>query len=231
MRTSKNSVFCLFLLSLFPGLMHAGERSHMRGERYCEIFLSQSLTKFTVYNTIGLNNCPENIWKKINVAEVKKETGASRVHLNGPRYWVIDGIKNSQLKSPNTKTIGGLPMHEAATLNMSFSDLLHAGAPYSQHKVARDTTWVYNKGKPVYELIDPQGNVFVMQSYSIEKVPQTQQSLAQLGSKLKLPSKWQFKTGVLKQSDTVQAVNNIAVVVQDEFLNTYQKATHDLLIK
>lgn len=89
--------------------------------------------------------------------------------------------------------------------------------------------WIYDAGKPVYELIDPKGNVFVMQSYSVQKEPQTEQSLTQLGSKLKLPTQWRFKTGILKKAGTVQAIDNMAVVVQDDFLNTYQKATHDLL--
>lgn len=219
----------LLTLLFLTHLVHAGEKSHLRGERYCEILLGQSMTHYSVYNTIGLNDCPQKIWQKITSEQVKKETGASHVHLNGPRYWVIDGMENSNLVNPEVKTIDGLALREAGILELHLADLLKSGKPYKQHQVARKTTWVYDEGKPVYELIDPHGNVFVMQSYSIQKSPQTAQSLAQLGNKLKLPAHWQFKTGILKKAQTVIAVDDKAIVVQDDFANTYQKARNDLL--
>lgn len=228
MRMSCTKSIILSLLIL-PVLSFAAQKSHLRGQRYCEIIFEKEPTSYVVYNTIGLNECPENIWDKITPEMIKKETGSARVHLNGPRYWVIDGLENSNLVNPKIKTFNGLEMREAGVLNISLLDLFELGAPYEQHKVARHTTWVYDSAKPIYELIDPDGNVYVMQSYSIQKIPQTEQSLSQLGSKLKLPKKWQFRTGVLNKAETVTAINNMAVVIQDDFLNTYQKATHDLL--
>lgn len=225
---AKSSILLLALLTI-PTLSFAGQKSHLRGQRYCEIILAKNTTDYAVYNTIGLNKCPEKLWDKITPKDVKKETGSAHVHLNGPRYWVIDGLENSALVNPTVKTFNGLAMREAGVLHVSLLELFKADAPYKQHQVARKTIWTYKAGKPVYELIDPKGNVYVMQSYSIQKMPQTEQSLAELASKLKLPKKWQFKTGVLKKSDTVAATNNMAVVVQDNFLNTYQQATHDLL--
>ena len=68
-----------------------------------------------------------------------------------------------------------------------------------------------------------------MQSYSIKKSEQTERSLAELGAKLKLPKGWVFKTGILKQTEPVEAINNLAIVIQDNLDNTYQKATHDFL--
>ncbi|ARB92053.1 hypothetical protein [Legionella longbeachae] len=221
----------IFALLILPTFSFAAQKSHLRGQRYCEILIEKSRTDFAVYNTIGLNNCPERMWDKITPAVVKSETGSSFVHLNGPRYWVIDGLKNSDLVNPEVKTFDGLKMREAGILHISFWDLFRTGASYKQLQVARHTTWVYDAGKPVYELIDPKGNVYVMQSYSVQKTPQTEQSLAQLGTKLKLPKKWQFKTGVLKKTGTVPAINNMAIVIQDDFLNTYQKASHDLLVE
>lgn len=120
-------------------------------------------------------------------------------------------------------------MREAGVLQLSALDLLKAKEPYQTHDVKRHTTWIYEKDKPIYELIDPKGNVFVMQSYSIQKSPQTESSLRALGKKLNLPSGWHFKTGVLKQSETLEAIHNVAVVVQDDLLNTYQKASVDFL--
>ncbi|CAM2951855.1 hypothetical protein LEAN103870_10500 [Legionella anisa] len=218
----------LLVLLIIPTISSAAQKSNLRNMRYCEIIFSKSISYYAVYNTIGLNDCPQNIWAKITPKDVEKATGSTHVHLNGPRYWTIDGMKNSELVNPDVMTFNGLAMREAGILRIRIKDVLLA-VPYKLREVARTTTWVYDAGKPVYELIDPKGNVFVMQSYSVQKVPQTEQSLAQLGAKLKLPAHWQFKTGVLKKTSTVQAIDNMAVVVQDDFLNTYQKATHDLL--
>ncbi|WP_131780444.1 hypothetical protein [Legionella bozemanae] len=226
-RMSYSSAFLAVLL-ITPTFSAVAQKSNLRGMRYCEIIFSKSISNYAVYNTIGLNDCPQNMWNKITANDVKKETGAAHVHLNGPRYWTIDGIQNSELVSPNIKTFNGLAMREAGVLHIRLKDLL-LGSPYKPRDVARKTTWIYDAGKPVYELIDPKGNVFVMQSYSVQKEPQTEQSLTQLGLKLKLPAQWRFKTGILKKAGTVQAIDNMAVVVQDDFLNTYQKATHDLL--
>ncbi len=226
--TNKHIVLPLILL-LAPLLSEAAEKNHMRGTRYCEIIVNKTLTSYAVYNTWGLNDCPEKTWSNITVAEVKKETGASFARLNGPRYWVIDGLTNSSLINPTKKTLAGLEFREAGILRIPMIDLLRSNSPYRQHKVDRHTTWIYQSNKPIYELIDPKGNVFVMQSYSIEKQPQTSGSLSQLGSKLSLPKGWQFKTGTLKKSAILQAINDHAVVVQDDFLNTYQMATEDFL--
>ncbi len=216
------------LMILLPFFSYAAQKNNLRGMRYCEIIMNKTVTTYSVYNTWGLNDCPEEKWEKMTLAKVKKETGARFVHLNGPRYWVIDGFKNSNLINPTTKTIADIQMREAGVLHLSLLDLLKS-KPYRQHIVDRQTTWIYQAGKPVYELIDPKGNVFVMQSYSVAKQPQTNDSLAQLGPKLARPVGWQFKTGVLKKSEDLNAVNNRAVVIQDNFLNTYQMATHDFL--
>lgn len=218
----------LFVLFFVAQLTHGAETSNMRGKRYCEIILSKTISSYAVYNTWGLNDCPEQLWNKVSIPAVKKETDSSFVHLNGPRYWVIDGFKNTSLVNPTIKTINGIPMREAGILHLSLMDLFK-NKPYQLHEVDRKTTWIYQAGKPVFELINPSGQVFVMQSFSIQKYPQSLTSLAQLGDKLKLPKGWQFKSGVLNKSETIQATNNKAVVVQDNFLNTYQKANHDFL--
>ncbi len=219
----------LCLLSLTPTIGIAGDKTHLRGKRYCEVIISTTHANYAVYNTIGLNDCPAKLWSKVTTANVKKETGASFVRLNGPRYWVIDGFKHSTFINPTTKTLSGLPMREAGMLHINMLDALKSKSFFQQRKVTRHTTWVYQAGKAVYELIDPKGHVFVMQSYSVQTYPQTEHSLSLLGGKLQLPKDWQFKTGILKKPETLLATNNKAIVVQDNFFNTYQMATHDFL--
>lgn len=217
-----------FLLLCLSGLSHALVMSNMRGMRYCEVIFSHGLSGY-VYNTINLNNCPAQVWNKITTSVIKKETGSHFVYLNGPRYFVMDGARNTEFVGTDQKSFGGLQMRMAGILHLKLLDLIKGSAPYREHKVDRKTTWVYQAGKPVYELIDPQGQVFVMQSYSDEVVKQPEASLSGLATRLTLPSGWHFRTGILTKEHELVAVNTQAVVVLDNFKNTYQLASSDFL--
>lgn len=232
METLKSKYICVVILLILslPFIGYANQMQHLRNQRYCEIIIPQARMNFAVYNTIGLNDCPADIWNKITVDSVKKETKRYWVFLNGPRYWVIDGMKNSTLLNPKPQIINGLAFREAGILHLKLRTLIFGSKPYRAHIVKRKTIWIYSAHRPVYELLSPQGEVYVMQSYSTEKIPQTESDLAQLGSKLKLPKGWRFKTGILSQDKNLKAIDNEAIVVQDEFLNTYQLATHDFLV-
>jgi hypothetical protein len=200
-----------------------------RGLRYCEVIVATKGLEVSVYNTINLNNCPADLWNKLSTDDIKKETDAFFVHLNGPRYFVFDAIENASLINKTEKMFGGINMREAGVLHITPQDLMNKSKPYSEHQVDRKTTWVYLSGKPVYELVSPEGEVFVMQSYSIQQTPQTEASLATLGKRLTLPKGWHFYTGTPSKTEKVTAIDGHAFVITDDFLNTYQKATHDLL--
>lgn len=202
-----------------------GTLSDVRGDRYCEILVGKlmgSSVHVGVYNTYPLNDCPEAAWAAVDPAHIKADQKADSVTLNGPRYWTMDAFTNSALVDPTPVTLGGIQMHLAGTLDLPLSQVQVGASPYSPLDVARTTTWVYQAGKPVYELVDPQGRVFDMQSYSVQKTAQTQDSLAMLGSTLSLPSGWKFRTRVLDAELQVTAVDGLATVVQDELANTYQ---------
>lgn len=201
----------------------------MRGERYGEVLLGKGglliPSEFDVYNTIGLNDCPQELWEKLDADKIKKENGVKAVILNGPRYWAIDGLTNSKLVSTVQKNFGGIEMRQAGTIELGLRDKLSLGKPYAVHKVARTTVWVFKSGRPVYQLISPDGDVYFMQSYSVQKEKQDMESLAKLGSKLHLPSGWQFKTQNLNKDFFVKAIDGMAYVIQDDLDNTYQKTT------
>lgn len=228
----KFTCFSGVVLGLNALCASAGQLENLRGQRYCEVIFPKSwlsLTTLSVYNTIGLNDCPENLWAKITPQSVKKEIGAPFVHLNGPRYFIIDAMENSKLVNPEKKVFGEIPMRLAGVLHIPLSNLLKTLAAYQTLTVDRHTTWVYKAGYPVYELTNPKGRVFVMQSYSIEKKPQTEASLSTLGTALTLPPGWHFQTYTLKQNAHLTALRDKAVVTQDNFLNTYQEATPEFL--
>lgn len=201
--------------------------AELRGERYCEILLgtfSGSQLAVEVYNTEGLNDCPEDLWSKIDPAALKKETMADVVVLNGPRYWMIDSLQGSSLIDATTRTLGGIAMRQAGAIALPTSDLMTLSKPYTQHTIHRDTAFHFAAGKPVFELVDPANHVYDMQSYSVQTMPQTEASLADLGAKLTLPQGWSFRTRVLDADLVLTATNGNATVVQDDFSNTYSLA-------
>ena len=202
-----------------------GTALDVRGDRYCEVRVGRiegTAVKIDVYNTYGLNECPDDAWKALDTAAIKADTMADVVILNGPRYWTMDRFESSKLVDTTVATFGSIEMRLAGQLELKIADAMGGETAYVPREVARTTSWVYEAGKPVYELLDPEGRIFDMQSYSVQSVPQTEATLLDLGQELTVPAGWTWQTRVLDAELTVTAVDGVATVVQDERGNTYQ---------
>ena len=200
-----------------------------RDARYCEVVLGYGL-KASVYTSFKLNRCPQNLWTNINPSKVKRQNRATFVYLNGPRHFLIDDYTYTKTAINNDlRSFGGIKMHKAAVVKVTLSDMLKGFRPYKEHVVQRENTWIFKKGRPIYELISPQNKVYVMQSYSEEVMKQDVYSLANLAGKLNLPKGWRFKTGILRKDVHLATQNNQAIITQDKFKNTYQLAPIDYL--
>jgi hypothetical protein len=223
------ALIALIGFGLLSPSAYAGDLSDLRGKRYGEVLLGTGglimPKQVEVYNTIGLNDCPDALWSKLDPKKIKQDTGAKFVRLNGPRYWVIDGMKNSSLVSKDKKNFGGIDMREAGILQLSADVRQSAGKSYVIHKVARHTIWVYKAGQPVYQLIGPDKSVYFMQSFSVQKEQQTVDTLSSLGKRLNLPTGWQFRVLKLSKDFELPAEKGVAYVVQDNLSNTYQKSS------
>jgi hypothetical protein len=169
-----------------------------------------------------LSDCPDEQWTALDATAIKAaHEGVLFVLLNGPRYWLMDAIEKKSSGPQETETFGGIEMFLAATVDLGPipPDL----APYTERTVARETVFEFAKGDLVYELTDPAGRTFVMQSYSQQSDPTlTQDTLAQLGARIDVPTGWSFAVRTLDETLHVLAPNSEAVVVQDELSNTYQ---------
>ncbi len=136
----------------------------LRGVRYCEILVvSGPLTALqgSVYNTVGLNDCPEEQWKAVDAEAIKKQFKAVAVLMNGPRYFLMD---DNTLKNPGAVTaLSGLGVRLLAVIKLSPDSLIGGGStkPYNESQVDRDTEYVFEKGRTVYELVSPEGRVYV----------------------------------------------------------------------
>lgn len=223
----------MLFLCLQPAVLlaenYSEKRFGVRDMRYCEVVLSSGWMTFNVYNTMGLNDCPRDAWNEVDKGSIKRETGAISVILNGPRYWAMDGIENNPLVVKEEKKFKNIKMHRIATVHLNLLDVLGSFSGYREQRVERDTTFVYDAGKRIYELVGPNGQVYVMQSYSTQKQTLSKKDLINLGSKLSLPKGWKFKTGILKKRARLKTEDKEAYVLQDNLMNSYQRAPKDLL--
>jgi hypothetical protein len=202
-----------------------GTVAGVRGDRYCEILIGDvegDTVHIEVYNTYGLGDCPEAAWQALDADEIEADMMASVAILNGPRYWTMDGFVGTKVVDATVVTFGGIEMRITGELDLPLSEVIGGEPSYVPRSVMRTTTWVYEAGKPVYELVDPEGRIFDMQSYSVQKVAQTEGALAGLEAELALPAGWMFRSRVLESELQVTAVDGVATIVQDERGNTYQ---------
>ena len=83
-------------------------------------------------------------------------------------------------------------------INLNLVDIINLQKPYQAHSVMRNTVFGYLKGKKVYELSSPTGEVFRMQSYAQIVDPSLNiNNLDSLGERLKLPQGWKYQVKIL----------------------------------
>jgi hypothetical protein len=92
------------------------------GKRYGEVLLvhlGQSAPLATVYNTFPLNDCPQELWSKLDAEAIARENNAQLALLNGPRYWLMSSIEKVAQGEPVRKSFGGIDMIRQATVELS----------------------------------------------------------------------------------------------------------------
>ncbi len=202
-------------------------RADWRNLRYCEVipvFRVWFTLPVEVYNTIGLNDCPSDVWAKLEAEQLAKQFNAQVVKLNGPRYWVLNKLIGSGATADGKIVdFGGIQMKLVAKLETNIWQGSVGDLFYTENQVKRNTVFTYNAGNMVYELISPRQEIYRMQSYSqIKDNKLSIDDLEQLGQRLNLPSGWTYQVRVLKNISELKA-DSLAFVINDDFYNSYQK--------
>jgi hypothetical protein len=197
------------------------EQNDVFDKRYGEVLLvtaGEAGPEATVYCSFPLNDCPAALWDKLDAEAIAKENGAVAALLNGPRYWLMSSIEKAAHGQPDTKAFGGIDMMRQATVKLSSM----SPAPYSVNQVDRKTVFNFDAGRPVFELVDPQGQRWVMQTYSQgADASLSLASLPDLAARLTLPDGWRYKTRTLTEPLSVDTTTRDAHVTQDNFANSY----------
>jgi hypothetical protein len=99
--------------------------------------------------------------------------------------------------------------------------------PYRETPSKRSTTWYYDAGEEVYELVTPEGAVFTMFSVSLRVDPNnTVDKLPSLGERLSLPQGWKYRARKLDKELVLKATYDSDppnTIVLDQFENNYQR--------
>jgi hypothetical protein len=190
-----------------------------RNMRFGEILVVKK-TGVDIYNTTGLNDCPAELWDKMDLEQIKKEYGAMEVQKNGPHNWMMD---TQTFLAGRKASFGGIEARYVATLPLATVQASAKGsAPYKLFTPKKTQKMVYAKGKPVFELVDPEGHVYVLEAHEA-KFPI--ESLAKLGEQLKeLPKGWKYQTRVLTEDLVMDLTPDQTIyAVGDEFHQYYTR--------
>lgn len=191
------------------------------GKRYGEVLLvraGESGPEATVYNTFPLNDCPAELWDNLDAQAIAAENNAVAALLNGPRYWLMSAIGKRDREDLEHKTFGGLEMIRQAKVQLSSMN----PAPYQPNRVDRKALFVFDAGREIYELIDPDGRRWVMQTFSqIVDPTLSRADLPGLASRLSLPPGWRYEARTPTSTLRVDTTGQDASVTQDDLKNSY----------
>jgi hypothetical protein len=173
-----------------------------------------------IYNTTGINDCPAELWDALDLEKIKKEFGAVVIQKNGPHYWMMD---SQTISFGATASFQGLEARWGARVDPAmFSKAATGSEPYKVFNPRKTQKMVYAKGKPVYELVDPDGHSYVLQARE-EAFPID--SLATLADQMKqLPKGWHYRTRILTEDLVLDLRSDQTIYgVGDEFHQYYTR--------
>ena len=191
------------------------------GLRYGEVLLvtmGEAGPEAAVYNSYPMNDCPADLWAKLDSHFIAEKHGAVAALLNGPRYWLMSGIEKQDSGLQKTMSFGGIEMVQQAVVQLSSMN----PAPYSVNRVDRKAVFVFDAGRPVFELVDSIEQRWVMQTWSqTVDADLGLDDLPGLANRLNLPDGWVYQTRILNEPLRVDTTTHDAHVLQDDLANSY----------
>jgi hypothetical protein len=146
----------------------------------------------------------------------------STVLAHGPRI--------TAFKAGDVRSFQGPKARRLAVLGIPAGFDLGGSGPGRFHQdtvINRDTEWLFSAGKPVHQLLDPEGRVHVMQAYShIVDDTLTMDAPPGLGDRLQLPAGRAYRTEIPEHDLVPRTTTGEAHILQDESENTCMLLTH-----
>jgi hypothetical protein len=212
---------------------------NMHGKHHCEVLIMNRDADGpggagNYYNSLGVvDDVPDEDFdarfRALDPEMLRQEYGGDAVRFNGPRRFLADRFTAVAFDGGKVSMVGPIPMYLYGTFMAPNFDAFIAGkqTPYVETVSKRTTTWFFEVGSEVYELVTPEGIVFVMQSASLGVDPDnTVDKLPTLGERLALPQGWTYRARTLEEELVMAATYDDDppnTIVLDELENNYQR--------
>jgi hypothetical protein len=157
-------------------------------------------------------------------------SGAYAIILDWPRNWIY----NQGVSAPTGATESlvldvpypNVPGEPTTTFGFAAFNTDITGLAYIPSSAVRDATWTYFANNLIFQLLDPSGNLYVMQSYARFVDPnltyENLQNVDYMTSELELPAGWRYSVAQLAQQFDNNSEGN-AILVQDALGNSYMQ--------
>lgn len=207
----------------------AGREIHMqdmRGYRFCEVGLVTSTGEDTaianIWNTTSACDPTPELFDALDADAVAREHGVVSAWLNPVRHCMFDQLDVWEVGE--NRTFGGISGTWMSVADVTDTAEATIQGSYGSSYVYRHSTITFSKGKYVFLLVEPDGEMFVMQSFSQHVDPTlSEDNLTQLAGRLDLPEGWGFRAEILDQDlEVSSSKNNLAHVLHDSLDNAYQ---------
>jgi hypothetical protein len=206
-----------------------GREIHMRdvrGRRFCEVVLitdaGDDCAIANVWNTTGASDpVPEQV-DALSAETVARENGAMGAWLDPERQWLVD--EADVWEAGDDMTFGDVTGTWVGAADAETLMRTRIHGRYDPGYLRRDSTFTFHEGSEVYVLDAPDGEAFVMESFTRQWDPDlTEDNLAHLGGRLDLPDGWGFRTEVLQRDMKVSPAgpDKRAHMMQDNLHNVY----------
>ena len=198
----------------------------MRGYRFCEVGLvtgtSEDNAVANVWNTTGACDPTPEQTEALDAGIIASEHGARRAWVDPLRRWMFDRL--DVWEAGDDRAFGGIAGTWTGVAGAAATQSAAAGS-YDPRYVYRNNTFAFNEGSEIYLLEAPDGEVFVLQSFTRNWDPAlSEENLARLAGRLDLPGGWAFRAERLGHDLAVSSAqhDNLAHVVEDDLHNIYQ---------
>lgn len=199
----------------------------LRGYQFCEVGLvtgtSQDNAIANIWNTTGACDPTPEQFDALDADAIAHENGALRTWLDPLRSWMSDRL--DIWEAGDDRTFGGITGTWTGVAGGATMMPATAAGSYDPGYIYRSTTVTFDAGSEVYLLDAPDGEVFILQSFTRHWDPALSDgNLAHLAGRLDLPGGWGFRAQILDQDMEVSSAKhgNLAHVLQDNLHNTYQ---------
>jgi len=193
----------------------------------------------TPLSTYHLQNCSPTGLDKLTVA-----SASAQLRTVASFDTIIKGGAHQQIMSVNLTPlsneyylVSNLKFAQLGTSRVSLRTLLSAtkltgianltGSNYRSFPLEGRFYYIWNIGTLVHRLVSPEGDTYLMSSYTVEVAPNlTRANLVNLATQLDLPPGWIYESYFLDKTITVRAGptnNNTIITLFDDLHNNYVK--------